>query len=145
MYNSESLFSRTFWHWQHASHWLCNVVLKRCCACTTFILSYDDDADDDDDDVQIKTELCDQWQRCIWITRFKVHGTWKIWSTSKGWWLEWFSILSGVQLFSLVVRYKNSLINSNPSICHDICDSKEVAQYLCLWCLYDIQMIFKLT
>jgi len=27
------------------------VVLKRCCACTTLILSYDDaDADDDDDD-----------------------------------------------------------------------------------------------
>jgi len=41
------LFSRTFWHWQHASHWLCNVVLERCCACTTFIPSYDDDDDDD--------------------------------------------------------------------------------------------------
>ena len=24
------LFSWTFWHWQHASRWLCNVVLKRC-------------------------------------------------------------------------------------------------------------------
>jgi len=40
------LFCRTFWHWQHASHWLCNVVLKGCYACTTFILSYDDDDDD---------------------------------------------------------------------------------------------------
>jgi len=37
------LFSRTFWHPQHASHWLCNVVLKRCYAFTTLILSYDDD------------------------------------------------------------------------------------------------------
>jgi len=36
------LFSRTFWHWQHVSHWLCNVVLKRYCACTTLIWSYDD-------------------------------------------------------------------------------------------------------
>jgi len=26
------------------------VVLKRCCACTTLILSYDADDDDDDDD-----------------------------------------------------------------------------------------------
>jgi len=24
------LFPMTFWHWQHVSHWLCNVVLKRC-------------------------------------------------------------------------------------------------------------------
>jgi len=39
------LFSRTFWHWQHASHWLWNVVLKRCCACTTLIWSCDDDDD----------------------------------------------------------------------------------------------------
>ena len=23
------LFFRTFWHWQHASQWLCNVILKR--------------------------------------------------------------------------------------------------------------------
>jgi len=45
------LFSRTFWHWQHESHWLCNVVLKRCCACITLVLqSYDDDDDDDDAD-----------------------------------------------------------------------------------------------
>jgi len=34
--------------WQHASHWLCNVVLRRCCACSMLILSYDDDDDDDD-------------------------------------------------------------------------------------------------
>jgi len=27
------------------SHWLCNVVLKRCCACTTLIWPYDDDDD----------------------------------------------------------------------------------------------------
>jgi len=40
------LFSRTFWHWQHASHWLRNVVLKRYCACTTLIWSYDDDDDE---------------------------------------------------------------------------------------------------
>jgi len=40
-----------FLHWQHESYWLCNVVLKRCCACTTLIWSYDDDdADDDDND-----------------------------------------------------------------------------------------------
>ena len=37
------LFTRTFWHWHHASHWLYNVVLKCCCACTTLIWSYDDD------------------------------------------------------------------------------------------------------
>jgi len=29
------------------------VVLKRCCACTTLILSYDADDDDDDDDADI--------------------------------------------------------------------------------------------
>jgi len=40
------VFSRTFGHWQHASHWLCDVVLKRCSACTTLIWSYDDDDDE---------------------------------------------------------------------------------------------------
>ena len=45
------LFSQTFWHWQHASHWLCNVVLKRCCACTTLIRSYDEDDEADDVDL----------------------------------------------------------------------------------------------
>ena len=66
---STYLFSRTFWHWQHASHWLCNVVLKRCCACTTLILSYDDaddadadaDADDDDDDDDDERSLITFW------------------------------------------------------------------------------------
>jgi len=38
----------------------------------------------------------------------------------------------GATVFARCQIQKYTLINSNPSICHDICDSKEVAQYLCL-------------
>jgi len=29
-FSATHLFSCSFWQWQHTSHWLCNVVLKRC-------------------------------------------------------------------------------------------------------------------
>ena len=52
---------------KHASHWLCNVVLKCCCACTTLIWSYDDDDDDDD-------ELCMRY------LDFSYHGLFVPWT-----------------------------------------------------------------
>ena len=101
------LFSRTIWHWQHASHWLCNVVLKRCCACTTLIWSYDDDADDDDDDDDDCAYFCAFMHvrviasDCLW----PINKRWRRWLLKNYW------TLATIFYVTIIVRHLYVYVN----------------------------------